>query len=283
MYAPDVRIASRDYFNTMAIQIVQGRGFRETDTSATVPVVVISETMARARFPGRSAVGEYLYGGPQNRTWQIVGVARDVRQRGNDQAPEPQLYVDYRQWPLPTDDIAPYHVVRTSTDPYAILPLVRSVVRRIDPEATLERVGTMDELVQASLGRPRLYAVLLGIFAGVAVTLAAIGIYGVMAYTVAQSTRDIGLRMAIGAERRSILALVLGRGMMLALIGIGVGALLSLGMTRSLQGLLFGLTSFDPATLVGVAALFAMVAALASYVPARRAIRVDPLVALRQD
>ena len=174
-----------------------------------------------------------------------------------------------------------YYAVRTDGDPISVASSIRGVVRQLDPHAIMDNVATMEQLVSNSTSRARLYAVLLGLFAGVAVALAAIGIYGVMTYSVAQRTREIGIRMALGAERSDVMGLLLGQSIPLIAVGLVLGLLGAAAVTRYLQGLLFGLTPLDPTTFVAVALLFALVAAFASYVPTRRATKVDPLIALR--
>jgi putative ABC transport system permease protein len=219
-----------------------------------------------------------------------VGIVDDVRQFGLDRDPDPQVFVDFRQEPPPPivgRGAGPppvlYFAVRATGDPFAAGPAIRDIVRQVDPVAVVENVATMNQIVSNSLSRPRLYAVLLGVFAGIAVALAAIGIYGVMAYSVAQRTREIGIRMALGAQRAQVVRLVLGQGVALTAIGTIAGLCTAAAITRYLQGMLFGLTPLDPSTFAAVALLFSAVALVASYVPARHATRVDPLVALRGD
>jgi ABC-type antimicrobial peptide transport system permease subunit len=248
--------------------------------------VVISQGLARREFPGVDPVGRLVYIGRNPQPFQIVGVANDVRQFGLDMDPLPQFFLDVSHWPAPAFQfpIGPYFVIRTGDRaPSAIVSDVHAVARQIDPEATLYNVATMEQIVGNSLVRPRLYAVLLAIFAGVAVTLAAIGIFGVLAYSVTRRTQEIGIRMALGARPAQVLRLVLGRSVALTLLGIALGLGGAAAVTRSLQGMLFGLTPLDPATYAAVAVTFALVAALASYVPARRATKVDPLIALRYE
>jgi predicted permease len=277
---PDVRVVSRDYFEALGIRLVGGRGFGEFDGPGAPPVLVINRQMARLRFGDRNPIGVQLYG-PGPRPWEIVGIVDDVRQQGVDRAPEPQVFMAYQQWPAPGFALPQYYVVRTADDPYAVLPAARAALRARDGEATLDNIATMDDLITASLARPRTYAVLLGLFALAAVVLAAIGIYGVLAYNVAQSTREIGIRIALGAERRQVLSLVFSQGMVLAFAGIAIGLAGAIAVTRFLQGMLFGITPLDAPTFAAVTALFVAVAALASVVPASRATGVDPLVALR--
>jgi ABC-type antimicrobial peptide transport system permease subunit len=220
--------------------------------------------------------------------WEIVGIVSDVRQFDLDQDPDPQIFIDYRQEPPPPAPVlaqgpppAPYFAVRTDDEPLAVASSLRSIVRGLEPQATVDNIATMEQLVWNSLSRPRLYAVLLGIFAGVAVALTAIGIYGVMAYSVAQRRREIGIRMALGARRVDVIRLVLGQSLLLTAAGIALGIGGAAAVSRYLERMLFGLTPLDPATFIAVSVIFASIAALAAFVPARSATTVDPLVALR--
>jgi putative ABC transport system permease protein len=208
---------------------------------------------------------------------------QDVRQAGLDKEPRPQVFLDMRQWSgpgVPIFPIGPYFSVRT-TQAAAAIAAIRQIAQQQEPGSALDNVATMDQIVSNAMTVPRMYAVLLGIFAGVAMTLAAAGIYGVIAYSVTQRTREIGIRMALGARRGQVLSMVLRQGLALIAIGLALGLGGAAAGTRYLEGLLFGLTPLDPPTFAYVAAAFALVALLASYVPARRATLVDPLVALR--
>jgi putative ABC transport system permease protein len=227
--------------------------------------------------------------------WEIVGIVEDTRQFLDAPAIS-QVFFDYRQLPRNPaggavggfgglgqrrPPFTPYYVVRADGDVTALLSTLRGVVRQLNPEATLDNVATMEQRLSNSVARPRLLAVLLGIFAVVAVVLAAIGIYGVIAYSITRRTREIGIRIALGARRRAVLALVLRQGLILAAIGITIGIAGASAVTRYLDKMLFGLSPLDPATFVAVSLGFAAVAAAAAFVPARRATKVDPLVALR--
>jgi predicted lysophospholipase L1 biosynthesis ABC-type transport system permease subunit len=216
---------------------------------------------------------------------QVVGVVEDVRQVGLDQDPDPQVFVDLDRLaataPAGPGGPTPYFAVRTDGDPTLAVATLRSLVRQLDPRATMDNVVTMEGLVSNSIARPRLYAVLLGIFAGVAVVLAVFGIYGVMAYAVAQRTREIGIRMALGARGSKVVRLVLSESVGLTAVGMVLGLFGAAAVTRYLEGMLFGLTPLDPLTFVAVAVVFSTIASLAAFVPARRATRIDPMVALR--
>jgi putative ABC transport system permease protein len=251
---------------------------------------LINETLARRDFAGQSPVGEPILIGPDGHrlTLQIVGVVSDVRQFGLDREPNAQAFMDARQVPTdpafrmpPLFPVGVYYTARTSGDPLTALDNIRTVVRQVDPGAALDHVATMEQIVSNSIARPRMYAVLVSIFSVVAVALAAIGLYGMMAYAVARRTREIGIRMALGAQRRTVLSLVLRQSLMLAAAGLSIGLFAAAGTTRYLQSLLFGVTPFDPLTFATAAIGFVAVALLASYLPARRAMRIDPLNALR--
>jgi len=243
-------------------------------------MAIVNETLARAFFKGQDPLGKRIkLGAPGSpRPWlTIVGVAGDVSETGPGTAPAPGMYVPYRQDPASALSLA----IATSSPPLAVAADVRSVVRRLDREEPITNVRTLEQAVSDSIARPRFLAILLGLFAGMALFLAAVGVYAVMATSVEQRTREIGIREAMGAQRRHILGLVVGQGVKLALAGIGAGLLASLALTRFLSSLLFGVAPWDPLTFVAVALLLAGVALLASALPARRATKVDPMIALR--
>jgi len=216
--------------------------------------------------------------------WQIVGVVEDVRQGGLHREPRPQFYIDFRQVPgFPFSEFRPYFAVRMGTDMAPLLTNLRELVRQVESQATVDNVATMDEIVWNSISRPRLYTVVLGLFAGVAVALSALGIFGLIAYLVEQRTREIGIRMALGAQPGEVMSSVLAQSAVLIGLGVIGGLAAATGLARYLEGMLFGLTPLDPATFAAATVLFVVVALVASYVPARRATRVDPLVALRAE
>jgi ABC-type antimicrobial peptide transport system permease subunit len=215
--------------------------------------------------------------------WEIVGIVEDVHQASLADGAAPQIFIDYRQVPQ-TERMAGvglYFSVRTAGSGAAVAAGVGSLARQLDSRAMVEYVAPMTQLLSNSMSRPRLNAVLFGLFAGVAVVLAATGIYGVMAFAVTQRTREIGVRMTLGAGRARIMALVIGQSAIVSLLGISLGLAGAAALTRFLDQLLFGLTALDGATFFAVGALFAAVAAVAAFVPARRATRIDPLAALR--
>jgi predicted permease len=286
----DVRFVSHDYLKALGIPIVAGRGLRADDGVGRPGAVVINEALAHRDFAGVNPLGEVILLGSQDHRlpFEVVGVAGNVRQFGLDRSPDPQYFIDIRQVPIepvyrmpPLFPVGAYYTLRTTGDLPQAVNAVRTVVRQLDPNATLDHVATMEAIVSNSIVRPRMYAVLVTIFSAVAVALASIGLYGVMSYSVAQRRREIGIRMALGAQRGQVMGMVLRRSIVLAAIGIVIGLAGAAGVTRFLHGLLFGVTPLDPMTFAATAALFACIALVAAYAPARRATTVDPLEALR--
>ena len=280
---PDARFVSRDYLRVFGIRVLAGRGFNDGDGAGQPRVLLVNQALANRDFAGQSAIGRTVFVGRDVVPWEIVGIVDDVRQFGPERAPAPQFFADLRQWPgagvlFP---VGAYYAVRTSGDAQAVIANARAIASVLDKEAALFNVAPMTAIVANAVVRPRLYAVLLGSFAAAGVVLALIGIYGVMAYSVTQRTREIGIRMSLGAGRGNVLALVLSQSLTLTAIGIGLGLAGAAAISRSLETLLFGIAPLDAVTFVTVALMFVCVAALASYLPARRAAKVDPLVALR--
>jgi putative ABC transport system permease protein len=280
------RVVSAGYQQVLRIPLLQGRWITEADREGAPPVVVINARMARTFFPNESPLGHYLQvgGTPDKDTpWmQVVGVVGDVKEAlGTDASAE--YYVPFRQADKVLPVFALAMVLRTAGDPLTLAGAFRNAVHEINPDQPVLRIRTMEDSVADSVSQPRFRTVLLAIFAGVALALAAIGIFSVMAYAVTQRTRELGVRMALGASRERILALVLGNGALLTIIGVLVGLGASLLLTRYLAALLFGVGRFDMVTLVIMAVLVVMVSLAACYVPARRATKVDPMIALRYE
>lgn len=269
------------YFATMKIALKRGRDFTWRDNEQAVRVAIISEALARTFWPqypkGPDPIGEHLQAGSSSKLYEIVGVVADINATPDAGPPRPELYLPCLQEPPQTAMIA----VRTTGDPLALANTVRKQILAIDPDQPVSGVGTMEGQMEASQGQLRLIMTLLGIFAAAASLLAVLGLYGVIAYSVAQRTREIGIRRAVGAQPSHIIALVIGEGLRLALAGVVLGLGGAWALTRVMQGLLFQVSVVDPVTYAAVAALFAAVALAASYIPARRATRIDPLVALR--
>ncbi len=280
------RQISPDYFQAVGIALRQGRFFNEQDDARAVPVVIINETMARQYWPGQSPIPKRFKIGGMGSTnpWlTIVGVVADIRQMGADVPVKAEMYVPYWQAPLQAAFAPRDLVIRTAVEPESIVAAVRQVIREVDPYQPLSNIRTMNEVLSREMAQRRLGMILLMGFAGLALLLAALGIYGVLSYFVVQHTPEIGVRMALGAQGRDVLRLVIGKGMRLALIGVGVGLIGAFVLTRLMQSLLFEVEATDPLTYGLIAALLTLVAFVACYIPARRATRVDPLVALRQE
>jgi predicted permease len=277
------RVVTDGYFEAMRIPLLSGRTIAAVDTAGTDPVAVVNQAFAQQYLGGRDPIGVlFRYHGMDrvNPTFTIVGVVGDVRHRALVRGVEPQVYVAYRQQPFRTRYMT--MVVRTDREGLdaAIVPAVRARVRGVDPDVPL-RFSTLDEVVGASIADRRFTMALLTSFAAVALLLAAVGIYGVLAFLVAQRRHEIGIRMALGAEARSVVALLMRTGMGAVLVGIGLGLAGAVAATRLLRRFLFGVEPLDPAALGAAVALLFLVACLAAYLPARRAARLDPLAALR--
>ncbi|HEY6189219.1 MAG TPA: ABC transporter permease [Pyrinomonadaceae bacterium] len=274
---------SPEYFHTLSIPLLKGRYLTEQDDANAAPVMVISEAMAKRYFPGEDPIGMRLKtGGCTECPWTtIVGVVGDVKNEGLRAEDDSAMYCPFTQEPFNIRMMT--LVLRTEGDPASYVASVRREVNSIDPDLALADIRTMDQLMSRSLGQSRYRGVLLGIFAIVALTLAAVGIYGVIAYAVSQRTREIGIRIALGARKLDIFKMVVGHGMILSLIGVAIGVAASLMLTRYLSSLLYGVSSTDLTTFASVVVLLITVALLACSIPARRATRVDPMNALRHE
>jgi putative ABC transport system permease protein len=271
---------SPDYFSTLGIRIVRGRGFTERDDEHAPSVIVINETMAAKYWPGEDPIGKrvkisYNDSGPR----EIVGIAGDVKQTNLTDAVSPQMYTPFVQapWPFLTA------VAKTTAAPEAAAGSMRQALAHLDPEQAAGELRTFDQYLARSIATPRFTAILLGTFAALALLLAGFGLYGVMAYSVAQRSREIGIRMALGAQSADVRSLVVRQAVWLGAAGLIIGITGALAVTRVLGSLLFGVSASDPLTFGGVSAALLTVLLLAAYLPARRAMRVDPIVALRAD
>ena len=280
----DITRATPEYFRAMSLRVVDGRVFTDRDTAEAPLVAVVDETFVRAHYPGESALGKRLrFGSSRDREddnvkWlEIVGVVGHVKNYGVDQTSRVEVYLPYEQSPVTSVTL----IVRAEKDPAALSAGLREAVKAADPDVPLYAVRTLAEIVSDRTAERRLAVMLISVFAAVALLLAAIGIYGVMSYAVAQRTQEIGIRMALGAERHDILRMVLRHGSLMAAAGVGIGLLTALGLARLITSLLFQVSATDPPTFSIVPVVLAAVALLACYIPARRATRVDPLVALR--
>jgi putative ABC transport system permease protein len=281
----NVQVVGSNYFSTMNIPLRAGRLFNAQELTEEKHVTIINQAFADKYLHGVNPLGQKaaIYMKSLSETElqpsEIIGVVGDVHQLGLDTAPEPTVY-----WPHPELVMSGMTIlIRTSNDPLSIAPAARTALQQLDPELPMAAVATMDQLLADSLARSRFTMLLLGIFSTVALVLAAVGIYGLIAYSVTQRTQELGIRIALGAQRRDVLRLVLAQGTRLTLLGVALGVFAALALSRLLATLLFNVSATDPLTFAGVAALLAAVALLACFIPARRATRVDPIVALRYE
>ncbi|HEV2205588.1 MAG TPA: ABC transporter permease [Candidatus Acidoferrales bacterium] len=274
----------------MGVKLERGRFITDADNEHSPVVIDIDDVFARTYFPHADPVGQHIHLALFNVEAEIVGVVGHVKQWGLDADPKsaieaqfdyPFMQLPEKMMPLVAESVAV--VLRTKGDPTAVMAPVRRAVDEIDPREVVYAVQTMDEVVANSFAARRFSMILLGVFAGLALVLSCVGIYGVISYLVGQRTHEIGVRMALGAQHEDVLRLILGHGARMALIGVAIGVIASLGLTRLMAGELFGVTAHDPLTFSAVAIVLVVVALLASYIPARRAMRVDPLVALRHE
>jgi predicted permease len=289
---PESRLlpVSPSFFQTLGLELVRGRTFVDVENRIdAAPVVVINETLARRYFPGRDPIGLHLTFGLSHTytaspadsvrvRGEIVGIVKDVHTNSLSAAPPAATYVPYATLPA-----GPTFLVRTSAEPLVVEREIRSAIAAVDRTTATFELGTMDEALSDSVAQPRFYALLLSGFAAVALLLAALGIYGVVSYGVSQRTREFGIRLALGATGNDVTRLVVGRGASLTAVGVGAGLVMALVVTRAIRGLLFGVGPFDAVTFGCVAALLALVAIAASWLPARQAARVDPVTAMRAD
>jgi putative ABC transport system permease protein len=278
-----VRVATPDYFPAIGIPLKRGRLFTDSDTTSTPQVVLITESAARRFFPHEDALGKTITLGwgrsssKHRAGGEIVGIVGDVKDTGLDEPNPPEIYLPLRQWPVSSMTV----ILATAVPPMSLADAVRAAVYSVDGNLPVSNVGTLDAIVARSISQQRFYMLLLTVFASVALVLAAVGVFGVLSYAVSQRTREIGIRMALGAPGRSVLALIVRQALTLVVCGVGIGLVSGLGLSQTMAKMLFGVTPTDPATYAAVAAVLATVALLASYLPARRATRVDPIVALR--
>jgi putative ABC transport system permease protein len=280
-----MRIVTPDYFRTMRIPLVEGRLFDARDDAVSPEVVLINRRTAQRFFADVSPIGQQvrvgvsLTRGPRNNDKTIVGIVGDVKYGGLDAETPPEIYLPYAQHQVDEFTVA----VRAAGDPMALAPTLRRDVAAIDRELPIAKIAPMTAVVGASIAERRFTMLLLGAFAAVALALATIGIYGVLAYLVTQRTQEIGVRLALGAAPDDVVRLFVREGARLTVIGLAAGVVGALAAARALSTLVFGVTTTDPVTFVGVSGALLAVALLASYVPARRAAAVDPMTALRTD
>ncbi|HZH32238.1 MAG TPA: ABC transporter permease [Pyrinomonadaceae bacterium] len=275
----NTNVVSANYFKTLGIPLLQGRDFGAADTANAPGVVIINEEFARRYFPGASPLGKRVRTDSEGPYSEIIGVAKNAKYRGLREEPLPFFYTPLAQSSMSSMAL----FVRTDGDPLAVLPSVRAELKNLNKNLTLFQINTFSAHLASALSADRMIAVLLGVFGVAALLLAAVGLYGVMSYAVARRTHEIGVRMALGAQRGDIIKLVLWQGMALLLVGSVVGLAAAFALTRLISSLLFGVSATDPVTFVGITLLLGGVAMLACYLPARRATKVDPMVALRYE
>ena len=278
-------VVSPGYFETMGIRLLRGRLFDGRDGPDAPPAAVINETAARKFWPNEDALGKRfrfnLVGG-RFRLFQIVGIVNDVKELGLDEPPKEAIYFPY--WQAEGNYMVPsVLVVRTRDDPTSLASSVRQVVWSVDPDQPVSEIITMNGILDRDVGQKRVQGVLLSGFAALALVLACVGVYGVMAYLVTQQSHEIGIRLALGANARDVLALIIGRGARLTGMGVAIGIAAAILVTRLMRGLLFGISPLDPLTFASMTLLLSIVALAACYAPAVRAMRVDPIMALRYE
>jgi len=288
--SPHVRLVTDGYLDAARVPLLRGRSFQSSDMAPNAPrVLLVNERLAGSLWPGANPLGKRISmweAGPEPGWREVVGVVGDVRTFGPDEEVEAEVFLPHTQAPAGSWDTfgrSMALVARTTGDPGAYATALRRAVSAVDPSLPLYEVQTMDQMLEASTAPERFRMMLFSLLAAMALVLAAVGIYGVMAYSVTHRTREIGIRMALGAQRSEVMGLVLRKSIVLTGIGIALGLSGAALLTRYLEQLLFGLTALDPATFIAASLMFALVAMLASYIPARRATRVDPLAALRYE
>ncbi len=275
----DYTVVTPNYFETLQIPLLQGRQFNTHDRKDSPGVIVINDILAQRLWPSQNALGKRFRIGFEERQREVIGVVGSIKQTTLDAEVRPAMYMPHQQSPNSGMTV----LVRTRGEPLAMAAAVREEVRALDRDVPVTQVQTMERVVGASVAQPRFSMLLVGLFAGLALVLSAVGIYGVMAYSVSRRAHEIGVRMALGASAREVLKLVLKDGMTLALAGIGVGLLGAFALTRLMASFLFDVSAKDPGTFATVAVFLAVVAFIACYIPARRATKVDPLIALRNE
>jgi putative ABC transport system permease protein len=283
--AADFFVVDPGYFRTMGIPLLKGRDFDDRDQRKSPQVIIVSETFARRHFPNEDVIGKRIKPGistfedEATPMREIVGVVGDVKNRALSTEPESVYYVPQMQIPFNQMIM----VVKTIGDPHGLVKPVTGEVAAMDGDLPVFGVRTMEEYISRSVSTPRFNTTLLSIFAAVALILTVVGLYGVMSYAVAQRTSEIGIRLALGAQTKDVLALIIKQGLQLVLLGLGIGLLGAFALMKIISGLLFGVTTRDPVTFAAVTIVLAVIAMVACYVPARRATRVDPLEALRYE
>jgi len=272
----------KHYFETMGIRLIEGRLFDDRDGPGAPAVAIVNQTMARTFWGNQTPIGRRLRPGFSDPWCTVVGVVADVRNAGIDKPVANELYLPNTE-PHVAGSRGMNVILRSSTDPRRLAQAARQEIRALDPALPVAAVRTMDDVLSAAQSRPRFLTLLLALFSAVALVLAAVGLYGVISYSVAQRTNEIGIRMAMGARPRDVQSMILAQGLRLGALGVALGAAGAFALTRLIRGLLFGVSSFDPATFLAMAAVLIGVTLAACYIPARRATEVDPMSALRYE
>jgi putative ABC transport system permease protein len=275
------RVGTTAYLQTLGVQLVAGRLLDDRDGPDAPKSVVINETFAKTYWPQGSPLGARMrFSNPQGPQFTVVGVVKDVRERGYTLGMKPEAYLAFGQQAYDAPD---YLVLRTTAAPDALAGSIRRIVAGVDPDQPISAVRSMDDIVDLDVADRQQQMVLLGAFAGLALLLAAVGLYGVLSYAVTQRSRELGLRIALGASTGSVMRLVVARGLSLTAAGLGIGLALAWALTRTLQNVLYGVAAGDPATFAAVVGVLGIIALAACYIPARRAARLDPIAVLRAD
>jgi putative ABC transport system permease protein len=276
----DYRVVSPDYFRTLGMTLLKGRAFDNRDAQSSQRVVIINERVGRMMFAEQDPIGKrLLIGDTKGKPYEIVGVVADIRNWGIEEPPAPEFYLSYQQAPPPFLGLA----VRTKGDPTGWIEEVRRAVWAVDPDQPLYNVVTMEQALSDSISKQRFAMLMLGLFAAMAVILSMVGIYGIMSYSVTQRTHEIGVRVALGAKAHDVVRMIVRQGIVLIVIGITTGLAGSFALTRIMASLLYEVKPIDPFVFSTTALMLALVALFACYIPARRATKVDPLVALRYE
>jgi putative ABC transport system permease protein len=281
---PDMHMVSPGFVETLGIPLLRGRTFAGADIATTPRVALVNATLAKQFFPNEDPIGKrFMFGHPSAKrepNWfTIVGVVSDTKLYGLANPARLEVYTSSLQGPSTHMTL----LVRSKSDPASLLSSIRSAVASVDKDQPIFAITTMNQVVSSSISTRRITLILLGLFSGLALILAGIGIYGVIAYSVAQRTREIGIRIALGARRSDVLGMILKQGAKIALLGIAIGLVAAFGLMRLMASLLFSVSAFDPITFISIALMLAIVALAACYVPARRAMKVDPMLALRYE
>jgi putative ABC transport system permease protein len=282
---PVVHLVSRDFLSALGVDVIEGRGFSDADPVGRPHSLLINRTLARSGFVGENPVGTRVYTGGDI-PWDIIGIVEDVRETGLADPPGPEIFASLER--AGTADrlfghSSPYFAVRTDGSPTMLIPAIREIVRQLDPQTAPDRIATMDEIISNSILQPRFYAGMFGLFALIAGTLAVVGIYGGIAFAVSSRTREIGIRVALGASKYQVLRAIVGDMLLLAAVGIAAGVAGGAMLTRYLQQMLFELTPLDPAVFIAMPPILATAVLGAALLSARPALTVAPLAALRHE